>query len=187
MAARKRPKPTHVISAADRSWATLHVVDGDGDSWRVDYKLAPINGRLEPVEMLLRCRDVEESERQLDVVTKPKPITTTLIRSLNLGSRFEAERASWGEAFDKLAAKDERWKVERDRMTAPPAAKGGPTSLPIEELQKTADAWLEARKNGAPLNRAVRDACHVSESGANKRIARARAAGLIPPATRRTS
>lgn len=164
----------------------LEVTDGDGDTWRVEYRLRPIDGRLEPVEMRLYCVDTAASVEALKPVPHPKAITSTVMRSLNLGSRFEASRAGWVAAWDEMPERDRlRWKADRDAMAAPRAASGGHPGTPDQELQRAADAWLEARAAGRSVVKAVEKACHLSTSGANKRIARAREAGLIPPAGRK--
>jgi hypothetical protein len=115
----------------------------------------------------------------------PLPITSTLMRQLNVGSAIDGARSDWAPALKKLESTNPLWAPHAQAMTADrsdPA--GGRPSLSSDELTKTARLYVEALRAGVPTGDAVAAGLHLTPSGAAKRIRKARDAGLLPPTPR---
>lgn len=134
-------------------------------------KWAPVRGRAEVVELRLRSLD-----------DPPVPITTTLLRSLSLGSAIDTERTGWGEALADLAEDDDRWSEHAEHMNAP-LKRGGHPALPANELARVAAIYRDALARNDNPTQAVAKSFHLSQSGAAKRVRRARDKGLLPETT----
>jgi hypothetical protein len=151
-------------------WETSHLSSmSRHDGWMVSVAWAPIAGRIEPTDVCV----VSEVER---------PTTADAIRRLPLGEMLAEGRAAIGKMQDLP--------VEGSTLAdAWPTALGGPgvevgkpqrgQRLTGDDLEQVAEVYLAARRNGEPVNEAVRNAFYLSRDGAAKRIMRARAAGLL--------
>ena len=97
---------------------TSHRTGARGTRWRLDYQWAAVSGRAEVVELTLRSLD-----------DPPAPITTTMLRSLNLGSAIDASRAGWAEALEGFV-EDDALNEWVELMSAPPSGRGGHPPTP---------------------------------------------------------
>jgi hypothetical protein len=154
--------------------STGEVRGARGSRWIVHYQWAAIGGRAEVVELTLRSLD-----------DPPVPVTTTVLRSLNLGSEIDQSRAGWATAFEDLSADDPRWTAHAEPMTAPASRerRGGHPQTTDAELAEVARVYRQALAEGRPPTQAVAKARLLSLSGAAKRVRRARDRGFLPETT----
>jgi hypothetical protein len=186
--------------------------DDRGRRWSVTTAWDLFDGRIEPVEVVIRA-------------VPPGPLTAEALRRLPLGTRFneirqeiasimrhlavrhppweeltEDERSSWLAFLDagwgrphSLAEAERayRWMIpvdltDEDRAAALAVADGLEArkgrTLTSDHLHVVADVYRTAWREGADPRRAVAEHFHLSDSGAAKRIRAARDAGVLGPA-----
>lgn len=148
------------------------------DDWTVSAQWESIDGRPEPVVLQLN--------------RSGSPITASGVRQLPLGRMLDSSR--WMIRFEANGrGEDETFGVEMGMVGVDAVTDYGDfidrgpqrgRALTSDDLADVARVFLATPPSESGPG-AVALACHVSLSAANKRIAAARAAGLIPPSGRK--
>jgi hypothetical protein len=154
--------------------------DPDQGPWLLTFHWQVIGGRAECVGLDIASSLPEQTikERFADFATLPdigEPLKTITLRELRLSELIHEERVR----ADHLAVR-----VLGDQQTGrlynPPKEMRAATA---RKLQLVAETYEQARGDGAPSpNKVVADRLRVSIGAAANLVARAREAGLLPPA-----
>lgn len=134
--------------------------DPDGGPWRVELQWGEVDGRPECVGVQLAQVVLTESESEARCV---RALTAAILRRIPV--------ADW---------------IADDRATiAPPVeATGGMRKSAADRLRAAAEVYQAATRAGRKPTRAVAEHFGISSGGASNLVARARAAGLLPPTSR---
>lgn len=127
--------------------------DSEAGPWKVTLFWSRINGRPECVGLRLVGTGSGDA---IDVVT------ATTLRQIPLGDLIAADRARLAPAVE---------------------ATGGLRESAAERLRLAAVIYGRALREGKPPTKAVAEHFGISPGGASNLVARARAAGLLPPAS----
>lgn len=132
--------------------------------WVVTSRWRRRSGRLVPVGV------------EITTVNDERIVTAEAVRRLPIGEMLAETRA----AINHTAAMASNMPdvgdvVDSYRAQGPKRGQ----ALTTEDLEVVAAAYREAWADGRSVNRAVQKACDLTESGAAKRIMRAREAGLL--------
>jgi hypothetical protein len=105
-------------------------------------------------------------------------VTASLVRNLPLGTMIEESRRA---LIAKATLAGDEPSAVPNQMWAKFAGVGPHrgTEITAEQDQAAADVYRQAWGNGKPVTAAVAEHFSISKSAANKRIAKARAAGLL--------
>jgi len=162
----------------------------DGTHWLIDRTWAEIDGRAEMVRLEIRCvagPDPDGTWSRLRSAEAPRPIRSTTLRALPMRD-FDDDRAAWVEMLSDDGPWGDERPDDRAELSAAFSADGrgrrlvGEDGAPLsaeDALEEVARIYRTAL--GSPTKR-VAEVLHISRSAAAKRVARARAAGLLPPA-----
>lgn len=146
----------------------------DGSRWIVRTGWAEVGGRAECVNIAIESVD-----------DMPRPITTSLLRSVPFASLIEADALEQAGAGPPAMQAAEGRLFTRGRKVVGP---GGSPLPPAEVLAEVAAIYREAWGGQGPARRnptqAVAEKLAISRSAAAKRVRRARDAGLLPETTR---
>jgi hypothetical protein len=152
----------------------------------VDTEWAEIDGRAECVGITLRSyAKISDDGRALPVRGSLHPLRADVLRGLSM-SIIDEHRTSWERVLEQPDI-DERW-PHADELRTTFTAKGrgrfvGADGRPLptqEALAEVARVYQAAWRDGKNPTVAVADRFTLSRSAAAKRVARARAAGLLP-------
>lgn len=164
-------------------------VDPNGEKWAVDMLFVVLNGRAECVGLGIRSITPTEQGRWRPVDGEVRPIRAETLRSFTM-SVVEEARAQFAAVLgDKGALSPGLDDRERERLrtafTASHRSKlvdadGKPVPT-RDALAEVARIYGAAWRRGDSPTKAVAEAFKISKSAAAKRVARARAAGLLPP------
>lgn len=174
-------KSRHTIAVSNsKEWA-----DPSGGHWMVDMDWAVIDGRAECVGLTLRSFVPAGADgvRPVRKSGELRPLRTEVLRAFTM-STIEESRSD----IVQPLGSDGLWPEEvglRKTFTAGRARRlvgaSGETLPPTEALAEVARIYTAAWQRGDPPTAAVAEALSISRSAAGKRVARARAAGLLPP------
>ena len=135
----------------------------------VDLEWSVIDGRAEPVQITIRSHD------------RDRPITAEIVRRVPIGGIVTDERATRRAAFVEALTMHSASQTDTDRDEIAVAVEQHSRDV---ELNVVADVYRAAFDAGESVQRAVRDRFELKTlSGAAKKIAAARAAGYLGPAT----
>lgn len=156
--------------------------------WLIDLRFAVVDERVECVGIELRSyRHDDEAWLALPRAGEGnEPVRVAMLREIPLGSLIATEKLRAAHTLrshlrhlrrDDLAAETAAWEKGAART------RGGrpPEDLSLEQV---AQVYREAAVATNAPTRAVAEAFQLSRSAAAKRVARARAAGLLPPTER---
>lgn len=170
--------------------------DGDGHPWRVEVTWAEVDGRAEPVGlMIMSYSEVMDGENLVGYGDGLRPIRSSLLRG-DLMSAIESDRKRVIEDAQSILAAEHRFEdgeraedfdkarhvleVHSNRRGRK-LADGDGTPLPTDEaLAKVAAIYTAAWQEGRPPTKAVAESLGISRSAAAKRVRRARDAGHLP-------
>lgn len=166
---------------ADNKYGASGAIGGDSDDWyaqgeahfsgwRVRSRWHSLRGRPEPVKI------------EIAGALGYRPITAQAVRELPLGEMLaETRRAidvtarAAGQALGRIGDVASEEKVQEWASTGPQRGQ----ALTPDDLAAVAAVYRRAWADGVPVNEAVRTAFHLTKGGADKRISRARRAGLL--------
>lgn len=178
---------------------TLWTDPATGKNYVVSVEWAVVLGRPEPVSFSVRGARSDSPaglEQHLPVADEaPATITAMLLRRLSPGDIIDQARRDAGRAYSEWLDEhpsvkpeptttdkgSQEWTLEQ--LTAAQSAPFRGTE-PTPMQQEVARVWWEARRAGKPTTKAVSEHFKIGYSAAAQRVARARAAGLLPPTTR---
>jgi hypothetical protein len=144
---------------------------------------AEVDGRVECVRLEIGANLENRVEPD------PKPLTSSLLRKVNLGQLVAEARRDYLKgirSLDREAGIDPAIlaphlaAAERSHEVRP----GGRARLDRAELELVAEVYLQAHRRREPPTKAVAQAFYLSRTGAAKRVAKARALGLLPKTTK---
>jgi hypothetical protein len=130
----------------------------------VDLEWSLVGGRAEPVRVTISSRDGE------------RPITAEMVRRVPLGKIVADTRAERHAYWEQENAKFYPSETDEQRDNIARAAE---VHRPDGGLSEVADVYRAAWARGDSVQQAVKDRFNLSDSGAAKRIARARARGYL--------
>jgi hypothetical protein len=172
--ARNNDRPLVLLDDAPNLLGRLvrHMEDDNGQHWNVHHEWRLVNGRAEPVALAIVPRDP----------SRLAPITTTLLRELNIGTELHEARQHVTAVLAVVARDHPDSPAE---ATAETFARPRTKALTDDELERVARIYRNAVEvTGLPPVEAVADAFSLSKSAAAKRVMAARKAGHLPPTTR---
>jgi hypothetical protein len=166
--------------AGAREW-----VGPDGGHWLITTTWAEVAGRAEVVGLeITSVANVDGEWRTPREDESPRPVRTSILRAIP-ATLFHQQRAGWVEALSTDGAFDGLDTValgafDQDGRGRRFVDKNGNAVSPADALVEVARIYRSAAANPT---KTVADTLHLSRSAAAKRVARARAAGLIAPTT----
>ncbi len=175
-----KPPAVVGISSSSSEW-----VDPNGKHWVVDTFWSVIDGRQECVGVALRSFGFtdkrERRGRPVRLEEGVHPLRVEVLRALTM-SVIEERRHSIASLLDELGHQTESaaFRAGQQRRITGPDGAPLPTDEALEEVARVYRAAWHERVNPTA---AVAEAFTLSRSAAAKRVARARAAGLLPPTT----
>jgi hypothetical protein len=192
----KRKRESQVPTEGDAKWATRWDPTPDGTQinswqypqlddarWLVQTTWSAVGPRLEPVMVTVASFQQGEDLKQV-------PVTADVFRRLPLGNLqrdLRSQYVAYAAHLRDVPLPTERIKEMvtnlADRLNSVGGHKGSATST--EELQEVAAVYRKAWASGLSVTEAVREHFSLSESGAGKRIMKARAAHLLDDVGRR--
>ncbi len=141
--------------------------DGEGRPWRIRYVWAELNGAAECIGIeLLSGVPIGDKVQRVKRRSPVIPVDSAVLRSLPIGRLVREARSRWVGL-----------EVETDDGSVVP---GGDPAFEVGSLEQVAHIYRTAPE--APTQ-AVARALKITPSAAAKRVARARAQGLLPPTT----
>lgn len=164
------PNPNHLPSS-ERLWP-----DFEQGPWLLHFDWCAIEGRAECVGFAITSV-VPEGHRPGELVPPAgsvRRLSAQQIRDVPLGALVEEERPEWAAGWRALGQDDIAGAF------AAPRGRRHPHDSP-DRLRQAAEVYRQAFAAGQPPTKAVEEALVISRSGAGKLVARARAAGLLPP------
>jgi hypothetical protein len=145
---------------------------------------AEVDGRVELVRLEVGPDLTRPARRD------PMPITTTLLRGINLGRLVEEGRRDYLKGIEDIDRALGRSKARAlaPRRAAAQASIGrtarGRKPLSEEEIGAAADIYRKAHRGRRPPTKAVAEELGISYPAAVKRVVRARELGMLPATTR---
>ncbi|MGD9701572.1 MAG: hypothetical protein AB7Q42_06035 [Acidimicrobiia bacterium] len=155
-------------------------VDSTGRTWVTECEWAEVNGRMEPVRLVLTPGAADAVTDSIDP-NSYRPISAALIREMPIGKILADVRqrsANWFAWAKREGHEDAAARLDTYNR---------PRTKPLDqaELEQVADIYRAAWYQGAPPVVAVADALNLPHSTAAKRVMKARKAGLLPATTER--
>lgn len=144
----------------------------------VTLRFAMVGGRVECVRVEIGASFDNPGEPD------PRPIQASDLRRLRLGELVEHAKRRRLRELEAILSDEGFPQVARRRARrALPDARDavGKPRLSDADLDEVAAIYRAAWARGDPPTKAVADELHVARSTANKRVARARALGKLPP------
>lgn len=168
--------------------------DPEGQQWLLRLHFAVVAGRFECVGMSLRSYLLAEEEAaagdEWEISTEPaKPLSAQHLRQIPLGRLVGQVRREAADVLASLSAAD----IAADDVAMPTPEevselvgqwraenKGRGPRVPLDEYRRVALAYTRGYRTGAPVE-AVQQEFGLSRGGAEKRVAKARRLGFLPP------
>lgn len=159
------------LPSSERLWP-----DFEKGPWLLHFDWCAIEGRAECVGFAITSV-VPEGHRPGELVPPQdaaQRLSAQQLRDVPLGALVDEERPEWAAGWRALGLND-----VADAFAAPRGRRH--PHDPPERLRRAAAIYREAFSAGQPPTKAVEEALVISRSAAGKLVARARAAGLLPP------
>lgn len=179
-----------------------YVVDGQGTTWLMCVVWSFMYGRPEAIEIRFRSVDDKDATKGLYDMAHPQPtgkysvrhnrqspfpITAARFRKLMIGKHLAVMRREFAESHAITAqwrrdAGEDAAAGESDDLASRWGAPQQGIRLSDEHLEKVAEAYRVALRDGEGIYEALRDEFGISTSTASKRVMAARRKGLLRPA-----
>lgn len=154
--------------------------DKETGPWVLVFHWQVLNGRAECIGMdMVSSLPDEEIDRRFggrSVVSLPAigtPLRTSTLRSMNLAEILAEERVRANEFWDN--------RFGDPSMGVPYVAPREMRPATIRRLQRVAEVYREAWREGRPPTKEVAKQLGVTVAAASGLVSRARAAGFLPP------
>lgn len=138
--------------------------------WRVQMTWAELGGRAEPVGFAIEWAGSKNAAQ---------PVTGDLLRKLVFGELVREHRAELAQTVQLLAAgKGKLAGIAKGQI---PIYNAGGGRYPPGTLERVAEVYRDAYRQGRPTTRAVMEAIGCTETAAYKWVRKAREAELLGP------
>lgn len=171
------------------SWQDLSVFpwsDPKEGSWIVTFGWQEVNGRMEPVGLL-----ITKSEERTDRPEPSRTITAQGLRKIPIGSFIEQSRQGFARDLAVVADEyrqegkpDAVWRI-KDRRRRYEARTGRPRMYDRQHFEDVAQAYTDGLLYGSTPTKKIEKEFHVSHPTAARWVQECRKLGLLGPTDER--